>query len=168
MHTLYLLSVYLHILAATVWVGGIAFLVFVVVPWLRSGGQRIAGEFLRETGLRFRSVGWVCFALLLLTGSFNLWVRGVRFESFTDPAWLSSSFGKTVVLKLAVFCAILIVSLVHDFVVGPQATKVLQEGAPPEVAMRLRRRAQRLGRLNALFALAIVALAIFLVRGAPW
>ena len=50
MHAVYLLSVYLHVLSAIIWVGGIAFLVFVVVPWLRTSGRDIAGTFLRETG----------------------------------------------------------------------------------------------------------------------
>ena len=78
MHALYLLSVWVHILAATAWVGGMFFLVLVVVPWLRKGEGSNAAVFLRETGERFRSVGWACFGLLLVTGTFNLWVRGVR------------------------------------------------------------------------------------------
>lgn len=78
MHALYLLSVWVHILAATVWLGGMLFLVLVVVPWLRKGGGTDAAVFLRETGERFRSVGWGCFFVLLITGTFNLWFRGVR------------------------------------------------------------------------------------------
>ena len=47
----------LHILAAIVWIGGMSFLVLVVVPWLRKkGGGTDAGRFLRETGERFRNV----------------------------------------------------------------------------------------------------------------
>ena len=100
MHTLYLLSVWFHILAATAWLGGMLFLVLVVVPWLRRGESAMAGAFLRETGQRFRTVGWTCFAVLLATGTFNLWYRGVRLADFAQPAWRASHFGTAVQLKL--------------------------------------------------------------------
>lgn len=167
MHALYLVSVYLHILSAVVWIGGIAFLVLVVVPWLRAGGQRVAGVFLRETGERFRRVGWICFGVLLVTGSFNLWVRGVTFASLVDPAWLATPFGKTVALKLSVFVAVLITSSFHDFVVGPRATQAIMADPAADESTRLRRQAALLGRLNALFALMLVALAVMIVRGTP-
>ena len=101
MHTVYLISVWLHVLAATAWIGGMFFLVLVVVPWMRSGRREQAGAFLRETGMRFRTVGWASFGILLATGSVNLWVRGVRLGDFARPEWLASPFGKTVLAKLA-------------------------------------------------------------------
>lgn len=168
MHKLYWLSVYLHILSAIVWIGGIAFLVLVVVPWLRTGGQRVAGMLLRETGARFRRVGWICFGLSFVTGCFNLWVRGVRLSDFVRAAWLLSPFGKAVALKLGVFAAVLVTSLVHDFVVGPRATQAILADPASEESQRLRRQASRLGRLNAVFALMLVAIAVTLVRGSPW
>ena len=101
MHALYLLSVWLHILAATAWIGGIFFLVLVVVPWLRRGDRSTAGAFLRETGQRFRSVAWVCFGILIATGTFNLWMRGVALSDFARVEWLTSPFGRSVTWKLA-------------------------------------------------------------------
>lgn len=168
MHQLYLLSVVLHILAATAWVGGILFLVLVVVPWLRAGGQVNAGLFLRETGHRFRSVAWACFALLVATGTFQLWIRGVRAGDFLRAEWLGTPFGNTVVLKLGLFFAVLLVSLYHDFVIGPRATLALQQDPTSPESARLRRSASLLGRLNALLALALIAVAVSLVRGCPW
>jgi putative copper resistance protein D len=167
MHTLYLLSVYLHILSAVIWIGGMAFLVLVVVPWLRVGGQRVAGVFLRETGQRFSRVAWICFGVSLVTGSFNLWVRGVRFATLADPGWLATPFAKAVVSKLALFIAVLITSTIHDFVVGPRAAQAILADPTSAETARLRRQATRLGRLNALFALILVGLAVAIVRGAP-
>ena len=168
MHTLYLISVYLHILSAIVWIGGIAFLVLVVVPWLRSGGRDIAGTFLRQTGQRFSRIGWLCFAILLITGSFNLTVRGVTFASFADPAWRASPFGTAVSWKLAVFLAVLLTSTVHDFVIGPRAARAIQAAPGSSEAARLRRQASLLGRFNALLALVLVAIAVMIVRGPFW
>lgn len=168
MHALYLLSVWLHILAATVWIGGMSFLVLVVVPWLRRGGRVEAAVFLRETGERFRNVGWSCFLLLATTGSFNLWVRGVRLSDFARAEWLTSPFGKTVLLKLGVFALVLTVSAVHDFVVGPRATRAIAKSPQSVEAQRERRRASLLGRVNVVFALILVAAGVMLVRGVPW
>lgn len=139
-----------------------------VVPWLRNGGRDIASTFLRETGERFRLVGWVCFAVLVPTGSFNLWMRGVTWSSFLDPRWRASSFGTTVLLKLGLFACILVISLFHDFIVGPRATDALRRDPSAESTQRLRRRAALLGRMNAALALVVVAVAVTLVRGLPW
>jgi len=167
-HALYVLSVWLHILAAVVWVGGMFFLVLVVVPWLRSGGGRAnAGAFLRETGIRFRGVGWACFAVVLITGTFNLWVRGVRFGDLVDPGWLGSPFGSAVSLKLLAFLTVLVVSAVHDFVLGPKATIAITADPTSAEALGYRRKASLLGRVNALLGLTLVALAVIIVRGWP-
>lgn len=168
MRALYLLSVWLHVLAAIAWVGGMAFLVLVVVPWLRGSGQANAVAFLRETGARFRAVAWVCFGIVLLTGTTNLWLRGVRMRDVVDPAWLASPFGVAVLAKLTVFVVVLGLSAVHDFVVGPRATAAMGVGTRTPEALRLRRWASWIGRANTLLALLLVALGVILVRGWPW
>jgi copper resistance protein D len=168
MRLLYLFSVWLHILAATVWIGGMAFLVLVVVPWLRRGNPGNAATLLRDTGKRFRTVGWICFCILLLTGSFNLWMRGVRLADFFRADWQSSPFGKAVLLKLALFGVVLLLSAVHDFIVGPRATAAIEHAPRSAEAQAWRRKASRLGRANALLALLLVAVAVTLVRGMPW
>lgn len=168
MHGLYLLSVYLHITAAIVWIGGMFFLVLVLVPWLRKGDRALAGRVMKDAGQRFRTIGWACFAIVLATGTFNLYVRGVRFSSFVDPAWLASPFGKAVVTKLAIFAFVLLVSAFHDFWHGPRATIVIQKDPRSPEAERLRKRASYLGRLNMLLALALLGLGVVIVRGWPW
>lgn len=170
MRLLYLTSVWIHVLAATLWIGGLFFIVLVVVPWLRSGGRAgsvDAGAFLRETGERFRAVGWICFGLVLVTGTFNLWVRGVRLEHLVDPGWWTSGFGSAVGLKLLAFVVVIVVSLIHDFRVGPAATAALREDPRSPEAAALRRQASLLGRLNGVLALVLVALGVVIVRGWP-
>jgi putative copper resistance protein D len=169
MHALYLISVWLHLLAAIVWIGGMAFLVLVVVPWLRKqGGATDAGRFLRETGERFRNVGWICFAIIALTGTFNLSVRGVRLADLFSSAWRSSAFGKIVLFKLGAFSAVLLVSALHDFVLGPRATRAMMRDPRSAEAQAMRRKASWIARANVLFALALVAAGVMLVRGALW
>lgn len=166
MHVAYLLSVWIHILAAAVWIGGMSFVALVAVPWLRQNRSN-AGPFLRDTGLRFRSIGWACFGILALTGTFNLWMRGVRAADLTSSDWLAAPFGRALVLKLGLFATVLGVSALHDFVVGPQATSEIERDPRSPRANTLRRQASLLGRANVVLALAVVALAVVLVRGWP-
>lgn len=142
MRVAYILAVWLHILAAVTWIGGMFFLVLVVVPWLRGGGGGIdAARFLRETGRRFRNISWICFGIVLTTGSFALGMRGVRPSSFVDPDWLDSSFGRLVLLKLAVFTIVIFVSMVHDLVIGPRATYAIAVDPRLDTTAAIRRRA---------------------------
>lgn len=168
MHFFYVLSVWVHILAAVTWIGGMFFLVLVVVPWLRGGDRAQAATLLRDTGIRFRKVGWVSFAVLAVTGGFNLWFRGVRLGDLVRAEWLAEPFGRALAYKLAAFVLILCISVVHDFVIGPRAATEVARDPSSARAQRLRRLASLLGRLNVLLALIVVGLAVVLVRGWPW
>lgn len=142
MRTLYLVSVWLHVLAAITWIGGMLFLVLVVVPWIRKmrkGDRATGAALLRETG--------------------------PRFADFTRPEWLESGFGQAVVTKLGLFAAVLVVSAVHDFSVGPRAALAVERDPASPDAERLRRQASLLGRGNALLALSLVGAAVVIVRG---
>lgn len=163
----YLVSVWLHILAVSAWVGSMFFLTLVAVPWMRRGDRALAMRFLRESSDNLRNLGWASFAVVLVTGSFNLYVRGVTFASFADPEWRSSPFGKTVLLKLGVFFLVVALSAVHDFRIGPSATAALG-GADAAAAERMRRTASIMGRTNFLLALILVALGVMIVRGMPF
>jgi putative copper resistance protein D len=167
-HALYLASVWLHLLAAITWVGGMLFLVLVVVPWLRANPGGNAAAFLRETGRRFRNVSWVAFAVVLLTGTFNLWMRGVRLADLTRGEWLSSPFGALVLFKLFVFATVIAISLTHDLVLGPRATEAIQRDPRSAEAARIRRMASLFGRANVVLALVLVATGVMMVRGVPW
>ena len=167
MQALYITSVFLHILAAVIWIGGMFFLILVVVPWLRAGNRAQAGTLLRDTGIRFRWVGWACLLTLLATGVLNLWLRRVRLSSFADPEWLASPFGRAVALKLTLFGLVLAVSTLHDFRVGPAATRAMRDDPDGPDARRLRRAASWMGRVNTLLALALVFLGVVLVLGWP-
>jgi len=167
MFAVYLLSVWLHILAAVTCIGGMFFLALVVVPWLRRGARAQAATVLRETGARFRAVGWTCFAVLLATGLFNLWFRGVHAADFARADWRASPFGRAVTVKLSAFALVVAISAVHDFAIGPRAAAAVESDPNAPAAERLRRWASRLGRANALLALVLVGAAVVIVRGWP-
>jgi hypothetical protein len=88
-------------------------------------------------------------------------------ENFAQREWLTSPFGHAVVCKLGLFALALVVSAIHDFVVGPRATLAVEHDPRSPAADKLRRQASLLGRANAFLALLLVALGVILVRGWP-
>jgi putative copper resistance protein D len=157
MHVFYLISVWLHIMAAVVWVGGTIFLVIVLVPAIRRPQfAGIASALIRFTALRFRWVGWVCFGVFVFTGIVNLAARGIGWQEHT------------LAIKLILVAAILAISGFHDFSLGPRASAAWEANPVSAETLRLRRQAVKLGRLNLLLAVTAIVLGIMLVRGAPW
>jgi uncharacterized membrane protein len=164
MHTVYLFSVFLHLIAAMTWVGGMIFLVVVVVPMLRRDRER-AGALMRDMGRRFRPVGWVALVILVVTGVFNVYRRGYGLEDFVTGTVFAGQWGRVLAHKLTLVGVILVMSAVHDFKIGPEATRLMSEGGDPARAEKLRKTASVLGRITFALALAVVALAVSLVRG---
>ena len=165
MHTIYLFSVWLHILAALVWIGSMAFLGLVLVPTLRERAfQSVSTDLLQRLGMRFRPVGWIALGLLIVTGVANV---GLRFgwPAFHDAAFWGGPWGQTLAIKLGLVAVTLLMSAVHDFYVGPRAATLMTERPDAPDTLRMRSAARWMGRLTLLIALAILALAVTLPRG---
>jgi copper resistance protein D len=168
MKLLYLGSVWLHLLAAAVWLGGMIFLALVMVPALRRPAiHGVAAPLIQWTGERFRWIGWLCFGLLLASGTFNLAYRGFTWSDLGNGRLWQGPFGEALAIKLLLVAVVLVISGAHDFYLGPRATAVWQANPSGDQATKLRRQASWIGRLNLLLGLAIVFFATMLVRGWP-
>jgi uncharacterized membrane protein len=60
---------------------------------------------------------------------------------------------------------ILVLSLVHDFFLGPRLLARLQQGDQGEETLRLRRRVAALARLNVVLAIIVLVLGLAFSRG---
>lgn len=155
----YLASVWLHIMAAVFWLGGMLFLAAVVVPGLaRLEEPNLRRAVLGDVGRRFRTLGWLALAILVVTGFANAVFRWTL-DNLTRPGFWSSDAGQLLGLKLALVLGMVLLSVVHDFVLGPRMTS--GTGRPDPA---LRRRTVRLARLNAALGLVVVLIAAALVR----
>lgn len=163
---MHLFFVWLHVVAAAVWIGGMLFLALVLVPVVRREEYREhAARLVHLTGTRFSRVGWVCLGVLVASGFVNLWFRGIGWAALVNAGFWTSPFGRVLGIKLLLVATILALSAWHDFGVGPRATAAWQADPTSAEAGRLRRMASWFGRLNLLLALAVVGLAAALVRG---
>lgn len=165
MHALYVLSLWLHVVAATAWLGSMFFLSVVLVPWMRRGNRAEGARLLRETGPRLRVAGWICFGVFLVTGVLQMHVRGMSLSDFASAEWLRSPAGRRMSEKLVLFAVIVSMSLYHDLVVGPSAVRAMTDDPSGGSAERLRRQASWLGRITMIFALVMIYLGVRLSRG---
>ncbi|HET7630756.1 MAG TPA: CopD family protein [Gemmatimonadaceae bacterium] len=165
MPILYYVNVTIHILAAMLWLGGMFFLGLAGAPALRAIEEPVVRQRLfQDLGMRFRAIGWWCIGILVVTGIFNLHYRGwLHWDGVLgSSAFWGTAVGKSLGIKLLAVTAMIVVSAVHDFWLGPLAGK--QVPGSPE-ALGLRRRAGKLARINALLGLVVVIVAVQLARG---
>src|ERR1044071_2221172 len=73
--TLYHLNVWIHIMMAAVWVGGLIYTAEVVVPFAVSHDARERQRILRGLARRFRWIAWGSMVVLIITGIGNLVLR---------------------------------------------------------------------------------------------
>jgi uncharacterized membrane protein len=160
----YLGSVFLHILAALVWLGGMLFLAIVAVPAARRlPDPRLRSALLADVGSRFRAVGWPVIGVLVVTGAWNAGSRW-GWSSLVAPAFWDSRPGQLLGLKLLFVAAMVALSGLHDFVLGPRLT-ALGRAAPDAPGLAgLRKRTVTLARLEVMLGLAVVALAVAMIR----
>ena len=157
---MYSMLVILHILAAVTWVGGMIFLSLVLAPLVRS--RKAVPEFMalfRSAALRFRPIVWVAIAILVMTGPMLLSLRGVAVAS-------PSSWPGIVSVKLTLVALLLLLTLLHDLVLGPQVSRVsaIPESKRTAGEQVVFKTARWLPRLSLLIALAVVMTAAMLAR----
>ena len=104
-------------------------------------------------------------AVIVATGMFNLNQRGADWSHLWSGLIWQGPQGRALAIKLGLAAAVLAVSLVHDWFIGPKATERLLADPTSTDAQKLRKVASWVGRANVLLGLAIVAMAALFVRG---
>lgn len=106
----YTFVMWLHLLAAMVWIGGMVFVLLVLEPGRRGDPGRVG--LLEFAEIRFRTIRWVSIVTLAVTGFFNLLHEG-------GSSRLESSWGGVLMLKLFLFLVAVGLTVVHDFILSP-------------------------------------------------
>lgn len=127
------IRLFLHVLGATVWVGGQLTLAG-LVPGLRAAGGPDAP---RAAARRFNLIAWPAFALLVVTGVWNI--------AATHPTF-GTAYTTTLMVKIAVVAASGVTAAAHSLVRSKAMLAVF-------------------GTLTALTALGALFLGILLVTG---
>ena len=161
---MYYLNVTLHLLAAMIWLGGMLFLAAVGAPVLRKvTDPQLRAALFRELGEQFRWVGWTCIGVLIATGLANLHFKGfLHWTTLSDASFWASRYGRALGGKLICVVIMVAVQATHDFRHGPRAARLVPGSTE---ALRARKIAAGLARLNAIVGIILIYFAVRLARG---
>jgi putative copper export protein len=119
----YYISVWLHIIGAAFWIGGMLFLPLILLPGIKNNPDRTS--ILIAAGLKFRFFGYIVLAIMLVTGLLNIYFRGLP---FTWKFFTNTHFGQLIILKFILFFFVILISLLHDLLANKKEFELMQGG----------------------------------------
>ncbi len=155
-----IILVWIHLTAATFWVGGMLFLSLVAVPLLKEAPDPASAQ--REfvnLARRFRMLVGVALSLLLVTGVILL-------PNHMDFTLLLGEWPWPVLVKVSLVCLLIVLSVVHDQVIGPKV-RTLKLKSSSELSVNekfLLRLSPIIGRVTMLLGLSVFLVAVIMVR----
>lgn len=132
------------------------FISLVLSPATRDLPEQMRSQLFQTIGTATKAVGWIAILVLLATGFLNVLHLQIQ--------W-STLIGRILIVKLSLVTVIIILSALHDFILGPRLAARLwtAAGQAPSIP-GMRRRVSWLARINLLLALAVVYLAVLIAR----
>jgi len=148
-----ILPLWLHLLAAVVWLGGLLFESHILFPLLSKNGLT---ETVGSAISRFRRVTWTAIVLMVLTGLYNL----TRLPPI--PHLIESGVLKLLALKLFLVLIVLMLSAHRDFGL---ASRLLREVAAGRAPDRMLSAILRVDRVVLLLGVLLLYLGLAISRG---
>ena len=159
------IPLWLHIVAATVWLGPQIFMFVVTVPAVRVIADRETRiQVLRVVTTRFGWLAWSAMVVLVLTGISNVFDH--EDESGISVLDFDRRYSWIFFTKMALVGLMIALTALHSFVVGPRQMALAEQEEESEEAARLRRSGIILSSVNLLAALATVFAAALLANEA--
>jgi len=116
---------FVHNLTASIWIGGVIFLAFVLIPKLK--GEHSINEYTKIAFLtilipRFSTSVMVVLGFIVITGPFLLYILENRFDLL-----ISSLYGKTIIVKLALATIMLALGAYNQLIIYRDSMKYTSE-----------------------------------------
>ena len=160
MNVFTILLIWVHLTAATFWVGGMLFLSLVAVPVIKQDVDPLSAQrWFVGLARRFRTFVWGALSILVGTGVLLL-SRLVEVSS-SPMTWPAPIIG-----KLVLVLTLIGISLLHDKVIGPKV-RILKQKSSEELTNGERwliRISPIIGRMTLLLGLGVLLMAVFIAR----
>lgn len=163
---MYQVVVFIHVISAITWLGGMLFLAMVMVPLGRRNPEFGFGA-VRLAADKFVRIAWASMVVLAGSGAYLAWTQwGVRPDTFFTGGgdW---NFLDYLQRKTGIFVIVIVLSAIHDFWLGPRMMERLEQaratgGEMPRGIGRLF--VQWAARVNLLLVIWIIAFAVWMTR----
>ncbi len=126
---------WLHLLATSIWVGGIIFIAITLLPAIWGHESTDRAQALVKLLPRFSIFALIGVTVAALSGSFNADVQLTSWSQFLD-----TTYGRTLIVKILLVLVMIAISAYHAFLLRPRLARELSgwgrlEGAPlPAIA----------------------------------
>lgn len=142
---------WLHIFAATVWVGPQVFLAAVAIPAVRTVADvKERARLMRLITTRFGYLAWAAMAVLVITGIGNVFEEEDR-DFLFDHHW-----GTIFEVKMTLVIATVVLTALHSFVIGPRMLAMQESVTDESQIASMRRTSIVISSVNGLLALGIL------------
>ena len=131
-------TVWLHLLAITVWIGPQFFMFVAAIPAMREIGDRqLRAHVIRIVVTRFGYMAWAALVVIVFTGISNIFQTTDDYPYFFDYDY---RYAQVFSAKMTVLGITVLLTAVHTFIVGPQQMRLAEDPEPDETkAAGLRR-----------------------------
>ncbi|WP_415281924.1 CopD family protein [Candidatus Nitrososphaera sp. FF02] len=157
------LVTWVHLICASIWVGGSIFIAAVAVPVLRShtkSTEELVGLMVK-IGRQFNRVTVPAFAILIATGVYN-----ARGYIAAPDALTGSAYGILLLIKIILVLATVGTYVVHVRTLNAEMERKILSGNAGEVYVKsVRAKVIHLGRIIVILSIAILLLATLLDSG---
>lgn len=157
-NTILVISLFFHLTATVIWVGGLLITVILVWPEVRRtlADHPALYQMMNRLRRRFTPLGNLSLAVLIVTGSIQMSLD-TNYNGFMD---FNNTWSKLILLKHLAIIGMIGCGAVLQFTVTPaleRTSLLLERGkGEPDEWQRLRRREAQLTWVNALLAVAVL------------
>ena len=142
---------FIHLIATSIWVGGLALMAFVVPRVARALSAEDSAWLWLRTVVNFSTAAAVAVGVLILTGSY---LSFLHIGSWT--ALIGTAYGRTLLLKLALAGVAMLIGGYNLMVIKPRLDRAIDQ---PELGPQLQRRFRRTVLIEAAAGLLVLAAA---------
>ena len=154
-YSLAIISDWLHLVAGSLWIGGLGVLAFAIAKALGEADRQVAQALVSAIIKRFTTIASPATVLLAVTGLYNTWIH---VES--PSALVGTTYGLVLLIKVAISGVMIVLGGINAFVLRPSI--VAESDAGAEAGERRLFNSVRFEMLLAMIVLLLAAILAFL------
>ena len=157
------LLTWVHLVSATIWVGGSLFIGIVFSPLLKTMTDSVAErmQIMIRVGRRFNKIAVPSLFILIITGVYNSHILLGR-----PDLLIASSYGTFLIIKVSLVVALVITYAIHVRLIRGDVEKKIMSGQMPDSDLqKLRKKIIILGEVTVVISIVILLLAALLDAG---